>query len=481
MHRLSRSLLVVPSLFILVLLAGCLRLDPPGPEQALVVGLSADPVFQQVAPASEGMHGFSRDLFAAFADHLNVGVRYVVASDYTALMAMVREGKVHVAAVPSLGGDPRLRFTPPVKETRQLIVQHGGALSADSPNKLSGREIAMLAGAPQAQTLRAMRIEPPPVIVERSDVDELELLSGVARRRYDLVASDELHFAVAANFHPDLAVAFELPEKTAYAWALHEDDPALAERAIRFIEGVSADGTLRRLDERYFGHIRRLNGDDIAGFLDHVRSRLQNFRHAFQEAQEITGIDWRLLAALAYQESKWDPLATSPTGVRGMMMLTEDTADRMKVSNRLDARQSIRAGAKYLTLMMDDLPGDIKHPDRLWFALAAYNLGMGHFSGARSIAASLKRDPNVWVDMKEVLPLMSRPEYYSRLKSGLARGGEAVILVENIRNYYDVLSRFETVYTPPSLGEVKPRPKAKPKPGRKPPQQAGLKASSPPM
>jgi membrane-bound lytic murein transglycosylase F len=192
---------------------------------------------------------------------------------------------------------------------------------------------------------------------------------------------------------------------------------------------------------------------------------LSEYRFAFHEAQEITGIDWRLLAALAYQESKWDPLATSPTGVRGLMMLTEDTADRMGVTNRLDAAQSIRAGSKYLAFLMDELPPEIKQPDRLWFALAAYNLGMGHLNGARHFAPSLKRDPNSWVDMKQVLPLMSRPEYYERLKSGRARGGEAVILVENIRNYYDVLSRLEPIYTPPSL--EKPKPIRKPKAKRK--------------
>jgi membrane-bound lytic murein transglycosylase F len=136
------------------------------------------------------------------------------------------------------------------------------------------------------------------------------------------------------------------------------------------------------------------------------------------------------------------------------MMLTEDTADRLKVTNRLDPQQSIRAGSKYLAMLMDDLPHEIGHPDRLWFALAAYNLGMGHLNGARHFAPGLKKDPNSWTDMKQVMPLMSRPEYYTRLKSGRARGGEAVILVENIRNYFDVLSRLEPVYTPPSLGET---------------------------
>ncbi len=467
MLQLAR-LLFGPFFFSFALLASCTsRLEPPGPEQPLIVGLLADSVFQQATPPSEGMNGFNRDLTELFAEVINVEVRYVTAPDYLTLMAMVRERKVHfAAAVPAQYGDPQLRYTPPLRETQQLIVRHASSLPVDTPDKLAEREIAVIPGAPQERAIRALNITPPPIIIERPGANELELLAGVARHRQDLAATDGLHFAVAANFYPDLDVALELPGKLAYVWAFHADSAALDERASSFIESAKQDGTLRRLDDRYFGHIRRLNTRDIETFLEHVRGRLPNFKTEFQEAQEITGIDWRLLAALAYQESKWDALATSSTGVRGMMMLTEDTADRLKVSNRLNARESIRAGAKYLALLMDDLPEEMIHPDRLWFALAAYNLGMGHLNGARHFAPGLKRDPNLWVDMKQVLPLMAQPEYYNRLKSGRARGGEAVILVENIRNYFDVLSRFEMVYTPPSLGEAPQRKKPLKKKGK---------------
>jgi membrane-bound lytic murein transglycosylase F len=459
--------------FILVLaalLAGCSRLGPPGPQQALVVGLPTDPLFQQAVAPSEAMNGFTRDLAELFAKELNVELRYITAPDYPTLMSMVREQKVHFAAtVPAQYGDPQLRYTLPLRESQQLIAKHVGALPAETPEKLAGREIAVMPGAPQERAIRALNLTPPPVIVTRPGEDEIELLEGLVRRRYEFAATDELHFAVASNYQPDLDIAQELPGKLAYVWAFAAESSALHVQASRFIASAKQDGTLRRLDDRYFGHIRRLNSRDIETFLDNTRHRLPEYRHAFQEAQEITGIDWRLLAALAYQESKWDPNATSPTGVRGMMMLTEDTADRLNVSNRLDPRQSIRAGSKYLAFLMDELPDDVKQPDRLWFALAAYNLGMGHFNAARHIAGSLKRDATLWVDMKQVLPLMSRPEYYSRLKSGPARGGEAVILVENIRNYFDVLSRIEMLYTPPSLGGEPPV--------KKPPRKKGKSAA----
>jgi len=449
-------LLCGPLLLVFALLAGCTRLPPPGPDQPLVVGLPADPVFQQSAPDSEGMDGFSRDLVRDFARELGVEVRFVTHANHAALTDELRRGRVHMAvAIPMRDKLPGVSFGPAVIETRQIIVQHASALPLDDPARLAEREISILPDSVQLPALQALTIDPPPRIVVRNVGDETELFAGVARRRFDLAIGDELHFDVASNYYPDLGIAMALPDKLTYAWALPTDMKDLRERVARFVETARQDGTLRRLHDRYFGHIKRLDARDIQGFLDHVRLRLPNFRHAFQEAQEITGIDWRLLAALGYQESKWDPLATSPTGVRGLMMLTAETADRLGVINRLDGRESILAGAKYLAMLMDELPDEIRQPDRLWFALAAYNLGMGHLRGGRRFAPGLKLDPNLWVDMKEVLPLLSRPEYYERLKSGRARGGEAVILVENIRNYFDVLSRFEPIYTPPSLGPDK--------------------------
>jgi membrane-bound lytic murein transglycosylase F len=162
----------------------------------------------------------------------------------------------------------------------------------------------------------------------------------------------------------------------------------------------------------------------------------------------VTGIDWRLLAALGFQESHWDPLAVSATGVRGLMMLTSETADRMRVSDRLDARQNILAGARYLVELKETLPARIDEPDRTWLALAAYNLGYGHLEDARVLARRQGLNPDLWVDVKRVLPLLSRYEYYSTAKYGFCRGGEALVLTENIRSYYDILMRFEDPHEP---------------------------------
>jgi membrane-bound lytic murein transglycosylase F len=187
----------------------------------------------------------------------------------------------------------------------------------------------------------------------------------------------------------------------------------LAARANAFVDRIQHDGTLARVEERYLGHVRRLNQADVTKFLGQMETTLPKLRRHFEAAETVTGIDWRLIAAIAYQESHWDPNATSPTNVRGIMMLTEETADRLGVGNRLDPRESILAGARYLNLLKEQL--DAPEPDRTWLALAGYNIGPGHLNAARSLARQQKADPNAWYEMKRILPLLAKPQYYERL------------------------------------------------------------------
>lgn len=430
-----------------LLLSACSRLDPPEKSGELVVAVRADSVFYQEASGEEQASGIEHDLAQAFADELRVKVRFIPARDTTELIDLVRSRKVHfAAAAPALGGVADIRSTPPLRESRGLLVQHADSTPLDDIESLAGHSVEVLPGAPELQSIRQLQAQL--AITEVPEASEIDLLARVASRRSDLAAVDRAHYDVAVNFYPDLAIARELPEKVAYVWAFHAKDVALQAKAEDFIARIRGDGRLSRLHDRYFGHIKRVGANNMAQFLQLMQTRLPHFRREFHQAQLLTGLDWRLLAALAYQESNWDPLATSPTGVRGMMMLTEDTADRLRVSNRLDPHQSILAGARYLADLIEAMPEEAEDPDRNWLALAAYNIGQGHFNGAVAIAKGLKRDPASWYEMKQVLPLLSRPQYYNRLKSGKARGGEAVIMVENIRNFYNVLTRFEVPYVP---------------------------------
>jgi membrane-bound lytic murein transglycosylase F len=442
-----------------LLSAACSRLDPPQASGELIVAIRGDPVFYQPATANDPAGGFEYDLLQAFADELKLKLKVVPVRGTREMRALLREHKVHAAAALPVEPGSVFGFTQPLHIARELIVQQADALSLDEPEDLAGRTIEVAPDSPLDGVLRNLKT--PVHVVEVDEANDIDLMARISDGKAELAATDSAHYDVAVNFYPDIEVAQELPGSVSYAWAFPTENDELRRQADAFIARIRADGTLARIRDRYYGHINRINQENMAQFLTAMQTRLPRFRRDFQQAQRITGIDWRLLAALAYQESTWDPLATSPTGVRGMMMLTEDTADHLGVSNRLNAHESILAGARYLSEILDAIPNETKEPDRTWLALSAYNLGMGHFNGARAIAKGLKRDPDSWYEMKKVLPLLARPEYYERLKSGRGRGGEAVIMVENIRNFYNVLSRFEALPAPPA-------------------QAAGVNLSSPP-
>ncbi|PTD97252.1 membrane-bound lytic murein transglycosylase MltF [Pseudothauera lacus] len=449
--RLSLPILVA------VVLTACTPAEPPRLEDfrtagELRVGTRLDAVaFRQ--DGGQGNSGFEHDLVLQLGEYLDVPVEFIVYPDLPRLLDAVISGKVHMAAAGLARNELLpLRWTTALRELDFVLVGHADAPAVRREADLNGRTISARRGSLPAEKLERMRRRNTGLNIHLSVLDgEQALLAQAAEKKLDLVAVDRLHFAIAARLHPQLRIVYDLPLKSQVAWALpaQGDDGGLAAEVDAFLEEAAESGQLARVADRYFGHVRRLRPSDISAFIARSRERLPHYRAHFHDAQARTGIDWRMLAALSYQESQWDPLATSRTGVRGMMMLTSDTADRLGVKDRLDARDSILGGARYLAMLRDELPAEVEEPDRTWMAIAAYNLGMGHMRGARQIARSLQRDNTSWLDMKAVLPLLSRPEYAARLKAGAARGGEAVIMTERIRNYYDILSRIEPPYEPP--------------------------------
>jgi len=395
--------------------------------------------------------GFEYDLLKKLAERLGVPVRFIVYPDSARALDAVVRGEVHLAAA-ALARNDRLplKWSNPLREVDYVLAGRADDAEINREADLARRAVSVRRGSPAVDELNRIRKRLPALDLHlpSGSGDEV-LLAELAQGKHDLVATDRIHYALAAQTEPSLGIAYDLPLKASIAWAVPLDARELGSEVDAFLDDAKANELLVRLGDRYFGHIRRLNDADVTTFLARIQSRLPHYRSHFHDAQAQTGIDWRLLAALAYQESHWDPLATSPTGVRGMMMLTSDTADRLGVADRLDARASILGGARYFSMLRDQLPDEIPEPDRGWMAAAAYNLGMGHMNGARAIARRLGKNDTDWWDMKMVLPLLSKPEYAARLKAGAARGGEAVIMTENIRNYYGILVRLEAPYSPP--------------------------------
>ena len=430
----------------LLLLAACGSEDPLDEAlrrgELLVVTRNGSATYYQ---GREGPDGFEHALGRAFAEHLGLAARFLVRDSIAEVMAAVREGEGHVGAAGLTRTEARARehrFGPDYKEVRQQVVCHKDGPSPGSPAELVGIDLLVLAGSSYEERLATLKGEHPALrwrTVAGLSTDEIleQVWSGEAQ----CAVADSNLVDINRPYYPELRVAFDVSEAQQLAWVIPPGADKLAAALEDWFAHVRASGVMNRINERYYGHVTRFDYVDLRSFVRRLSSRLPRFEALFREAGRAHGLPWELLAALSYQESHWDPRARSPTGVRGMMMLTGRTARSLGVSNRLDPRQSIMGGARYLAQMLRRVPAAVTGPDRLWFALAAYNVGLGHVRDARTLARRLGRNPDTWHELKSVLPLLSRKRYYRTLKHGYARGGEPVRYVERIRNYLDILKR----------------------------------------
>jgi membrane-bound lytic murein transglycosylase F len=274
---------------------------------------------------------------------------------------------------------------------------------------------------------------------EVDDADQLELFARVASGAADVTIADSSEFTLGRRFYPELRPAFKLAESEAIAWALAPRSTDLLPLVERHFAEFKAIGRLAEILSRNEHALARFQQVDAPAFVSAVRERLPLYQAWFEEASTDTGIDWRLLAAIGYQESRWDETAVSTTGVRGLMMLTAETAQRVKVADRTDPHSSILGGARYLALVKDTIPDRIPEPDRTWLTLAAYNIGYGHLEDARVLAQSAGLDPDTWAAVREKLPLLAQERWFVQTRRGYARGWEPVGFVRNVRTYFEIL------------------------------------------
>ncbi len=379
-----------------------------------------------------------------FADHLGVELRMVVPDRFSDILTRVAEGEVDMGAAGLTVTEDRrehLRFGPPYQHITQQIVYRTGTPRPDSVGDLGPGRLEVVAGSSHEAMLHALSQRHPNLRWSaNAKADSEELLYLVDQGMIDYTVADSNVVALNQRFYPELRVAFDLTEPQPLAWAFRDGpDDSLHRAATEFFEGIDADGRLAQLLERYYGHVRDFDYVGTRLYLRHITQRLPRFRPLFVEAGKQTNFDWRLLAAIGYQESHWRPDAISPTGVRGIMMLTLSTAQMLGIDNRIDPTHSIQGGARYFRRIKDRLPERIVEPDRTWLALAAYNVGLGHLEDARRLAAQAGGNPDRWVDVKANLPKLSVKKWYRRTEHGYARGREPVRYVENIRSYYDIL------------------------------------------
>ena len=405
----------------------------------------------------EELAGFEYELAQRFANYLNVKLKIIVPDNLGDLLQMLEHGKADMAAA-GLTITPertdRFRFGPVYQEiTQQLVYRNGEKTPADI-TQLSDGQLEVVANSSHVEQLKSYKEEIPELNwTENKELDSSGLLELLDMEMIDYTIADSNELAANRTLLPELRVAFDISEPQALAWAMPlTEDGSLSNEMAAFFEQIEQSGDLDRLIEKYYGHIRRFDYIDTRTLLRRIQTRLPQYESFFKEAATTFGFDWRLLAAISYQESHWDPNAISSTGVRGLMMLTQSTAQQMNIKDREDPEQSIYAGAGYLKSIRERLPERLPEPDKTWIALAAYNIGLGHIEDARVITEAEGKNPDLWPDIKEKLPLLAKKKWYEKTKYGYARGGEPVRYIENIRRYYDILLQDQLIsdVPPPS-------------------------------
>ena len=395
----------------------------------------------------EGPAGFEYDLVKSFADSLGVKPRFVVVSKFSDILPRFLQGEGDMAAAGITVTESRARlvqFGPPYQEIRQQIIYRLGTERPGNIQELVGRQIEVQAGTSYAEYLKELRRDHPELEWTEVDRETEELLVTVWEGLLELTIADSNIVAINRQYFPDLQVAFALPKSESLAWAFPSgEDQSLREAAVKFLEKSRASGELAQLIDRYYGAASRSNFINLSIYRLRIRSLLPQYQMMFESAGRKYGADWRLLAAIAYQESFWNPRAVSPTGVRGMMMLTQETASHLGVTNRLDAAESIDGGARYVQGLISRMPSGITGPDRLWMALAAYNIGFHHLEDARILTQKQGRDPNKWNDVMKYLPWLAGRTWHPRTQHGYGRGMEAGRFVNRVRTYYDVLVKLD--------------------------------------
>ncbi|MCL7943892.1 membrane-bound lytic murein transglycosylase MltF [Marinobacter sp. ATCH36] len=393
----------------------------------------------------DGPTGYDFELARLFANDLGVELKVRVADDNTGVLSVIDQDYAHIGLAglsyrPNFPG--RYHTISNGVEAESVVVYHRETDRPDSLDDLEGQTLHLVADSNHEHQLKQLQTENKGLQWEvHPGLDAAGILARVESGEFSMaiVSSNELDLNHV--FFPMVKSAFSLGEPENLLWLFPgEQDQTLANAARDFISELRESGALAQISERFYGHLDRLNYVGARTFVHHVENRLPKYESLFRDYASNYELDWRLLAAIGYQESHWRPNAVSPTGVRGLMMLTRTTAKHIGIKNRLDVEQSIQGGAKYFTMVHRKVPERIQEPDRTWFALASYNVGWGHVEDARRLTEGAGKDPDRWMDVKEFLPLLAQKEWYTKTRFGYARGHEPVIYVQNIRRYYDVLA-----------------------------------------
>lgn len=394
--------------------------------------------------------GFEYHLAKAFAKHLGVKLEMLPAVGPKHIFKGLRKGEAAFAAAGLSVTEERkksLLFGPDYMTIKQYFIYNRKLTPAIKQiTDLYDKNIHVIGNSSHAEILNRLKLLHPDLKWRESvDIETIDLLEQLASGRIDVAIVDSNEFYANRAFYPDFRVALEAGEPSQLAWPMLNTaaNASLAREVSTFFKKINSNGFLQELIKSYFTANQQRTFINTHTFLSLKEKRLPKLQGLIEQVAIEFDMDWRFIAAMSYQESHWKPSATSPTGVRGLMMLTKTTAKEMDISDREDPLQSLRGGSRYYKKMLSRLPSSIIASDRRWFALAAYNVGMGHLRDARTLTKKAGKNPDLWSDVAQHLPLLRQRQWYEKTAYGYARGDEPVQYVKNIRSYYALLTLEE--------------------------------------
>lgn len=401
----------------------------------------------------EGPQGFEYDLLNAYANHLGVTLNITTASTIKEAIRFSKFPHIHITSASiakTKERESKFNFGPSYFEVQELVVcNREMIISGNFPRTvedLAGLRIKVGEETSYSETIKSLQGDGYDINASfEAELSTEELLEQVASHEIDCTVADSNKYALNQRYMPQIEAAFTISGREQLAWVLAANSKKLEADMYAWLNNFNQSGKLAELKDHYYSYVLFFDYYDNTMFYKRIKSRLPEYKEYFKKYGEMYEIPWTLLAAQSYQESHWNPNAKSFTGVRGLMMLTLNTAKLLGVKDRIDPQESIKGGARHLVQMLKNVPEAVEGENRLKFALAAYNVGMGHITDAQVLAQKMGLNENVWSDLKIALPLLSQKKYYKTLKHGYARGSEPVRYVDSIYDYRDILQNINDV------------------------------------
>lgn len=390
--------------------------------------------------------GFEYDLAKEFADYLGVDLN-IVTPGWNSMFTYLEEKKGDFIAAGLTITRKRLEkavFSIPYLTVRQHIIHHKKTLCPASIEDFAGRTLHVRRGTSYQSRIEVLKAQGINLnYILHNNMATLDLIRMVNDQELKFTISDSNIAFLSQRYYPDIRIGIPLQEKESLAWAARKDDIEMLKTINQFILYAMQSGKLEQLQNKYYANIENSDLFDIKLFHQRIKTRLPKFKAIIKRESKKHNVDWRLAAAVVYQESHFNPNARSFTNVRGLMQVTTVTAEEMGIENRAHPEQSIKAGIRYLKKMMKKF-NYLEDPyERMVFGLASYNIGYGHITDAMKIARKKGLDATKWHNVEKILPLLSKSEYYKKTKYGYARGWEPVIYVEKVMTYYDILRQLQ--------------------------------------